>query len=254
MPVRPLSAHARPVSRAATGKPAASTRGPQAGRLPGTRRQALAADRGEQPAGGDPADLLKTRVNAGQRRQRAHGHGQPVVEADEGDVVGDAPPDGAQRVRDAAGDLVAAAEDRVGPVGEQQPGRLPSPVLAPLAEPDLSARAAAASASAAVNPRARSRAARKRSGPAMCAIRRRPIASRWAAAARPPPSSSGSTAAAPRRRRAGSSRTRPGYRAASAPAAAARSGGRSRSARRPGAPRASPRSAARVPGRHACRT
>src|SRR5271163_65791 len=108
----------------------------------------LAGDGGQQQAGGDPPDLLQAHVDAGERRLRAERHRLPVVEADQGDIVRYPAAARAQRVGDAAGDLVAAAEDgvRVRLVGEQLPGRVAAPALAPLTEPR-----------AAVRPRARRR-------------------------------------------------------------------------------------------------
>src|ERR1700761_862720 len=95
----------------------------------------VAADGGQQVLAGPPPDLLQPDVDGGQGRVGAEGHGGPVVEADQGHVVGDAAAQGAQAVGDAAGDLVAAAEDGVGGRGggEQNPGCVATPALAPLA-------------------------------------------------------------------------------------------------------------------------
>src|ERR1700678_4677522 len=102
----------------------------------------LAAHGGEQQPRASTPNLLQAHVHAGQRRLGGERHRLPVVEADEGDVVRYPAPGGAERIGDTAGDLVAAAEDRVGvrPVAEQQPGRLPAPALAPLAEPHVAVR------------------------------------------------------------------------------------------------------------------
>src|SRR4051794_15723391 len=73
----------------------------------------FALDRAEQLAGGHPAELRQVRVDSGQRGPAGLDHHVPVVEPDERDVVGDREPVLAQRVGDAASDLVAAAEHRV---------------------------------------------------------------------------------------------------------------------------------------------
>ena len=102
----------------------------------------LVGDGGQQQSRGHPADLLQAHVDAGQRGLGAERHRLPVVEADQRDVARYAPPGRAERVGHAAGDLVAAAEDRVDVrlVGEQQAGRLPAPALAPLAVPHAAVR------------------------------------------------------------------------------------------------------------------
>ena len=105
----------------------------------------LAGDGGEQQPGGDAPDLLQAHVDAGERRLRAERHRLPVFEADQGDIVRYPAAGRAQRIGDAAGDLVAAAEDgvRVRLVGEQPPGRLAAPALAPLTEPRAAVRSCA---------------------------------------------------------------------------------------------------------------
>ncbi len=95
----------------------------------------MAAQRGQQVPGSYPADILQAHVDAGERRLGTEDHRLPVVEARHRDVAGHLPPEATQRVDDAAGDLIAAAEDGIGAgrAAEQDIRRLAAPALAPLA-------------------------------------------------------------------------------------------------------------------------
>src|ERR1700754_1770208 len=75
---------------------------------PGLR---LTVDGGEQTLGRYASKALEIHVDAGQIGAGATGEDLPVVEAHDRDVVGDGTTVLAQRVHDAAGHLVAAAED-----------------------------------------------------------------------------------------------------------------------------------------------
>ena len=91
-------------------------------------------DGGQQFPGGQLAEFLEAHVHAGQRRARGAGEDLPVVVADQRDVVGHPAARFTERVRDAPGQLVAAAEDRLGARRGVQHGmrRVAAPFLAPL--------------------------------------------------------------------------------------------------------------------------
>src|SRR5581483_10043753 len=72
--------------------------------------------------------------DAGQRRAGRLGDDLPVVEADQGDILRDGNPALAERIGNAARDLVVATEDRIGrvtPRPEEAPYRLAAPRLRP---------------------------------------------------------------------------------------------------------------------------
>ena len=81
-----------------------------------------AVDRGEEALGGQARQFLEVGVDGGQLGARVGRQDLPVVEADDRHVVGNRTAEVAERVEDAAGDLVGAAEDRVdvGVLCEQQ--------------------------------------------------------------------------------------------------------------------------------------
>jgi len=115
----------------------------------------LVRDRREQQLGGHPADLLQAHVHAGQRGLGAERHGLPVVEADQRHLIRDGPAGRAERVGHPPGDLVAAAEDRVGVRrrAEQRLGGPAPPLLAPLTEPHAAVRRQARRRERAAEPR-----------------------------------------------------------------------------------------------------
>src|SRR5450755_4930879 len=80
------------------------------------------------------AKLRQAHVHCGQRRAGRRGEHVPVVVADQRDIVRHPEAGIAERVRDAPGDLVTAAEDRLG-AGRSVQHRvrcLPAPLLTPL--------------------------------------------------------------------------------------------------------------------------
>src|SRR4051812_18917923 len=89
--------------------------------------------------GGDPADGVQVGIDRREHGSPARHHDVPVVEAHDGDVVGDLPPGLAQAVDDASGHLVAAAEDavEVGDLGREHNSRLPAPLLRPGTEGEV---------------------------------------------------------------------------------------------------------------------
>jgi hypothetical protein len=67
--------------------------------------QGLAVDRLQELACGELAELGEVRIDRRQRWPARFRHDVPVVEADERDVIGDAPPRLAQGIADASADL-----------------------------------------------------------------------------------------------------------------------------------------------------
>src|SRR5450759_1088121 len=92
-------------------------------------------DRGEKMLGSGPADILQAHVDAGERGFRAEYHGLPVVEANQGNVLGHPAPELPQGVGDATGYLIAATEDGVDAGRGTQHDMSPftPPALTPLA-------------------------------------------------------------------------------------------------------------------------
>ena len=74
----------------------------------------FARDHADDPAPGLLSQGDKVHVHAGQSRAGGFGHDAPVVKADHADAGGNVDPAVAERVKDAARDLVIAGDDAVG--------------------------------------------------------------------------------------------------------------------------------------------
>jgi hypothetical protein len=95
----------------------------------------VATDDGSQLGGGDHALGVQIRIDSRQRWSACVGHHLPAVEPDECHLVGDGDPGISEAVREAAGDLIAAAGHRVRLLGaaEQEVDGASTPRLAPFA-------------------------------------------------------------------------------------------------------------------------
>src|ERR1700730_19239706 len=94
----------------------------------------FAGDQPHELPAGLATELLQVHVDAGERRPRRFRHDLPIVEADQRDRVGHADAALAERIRHPAGDLVVAAEDRIGrhaAAAEKLRHALAAPALGP---------------------------------------------------------------------------------------------------------------------------
>src|SRR5581483_4046712 len=83
---------------------------------PANAGETLAGDELHHLAARLAAHFVEVHVDAGQRRAGRLGDDLPVVEADQGDILRDGNPALAERIGNAARDLVVATEDRIGRV------------------------------------------------------------------------------------------------------------------------------------------